>query len=292
MDADMASCCTLRAGGRAEALVKVSSCEELNWLLQWAVAEKIAWYIMGRGSNLLVAEQGYPGIIIRLQGEFNTCSYLSDEKCRNPVVRVGAGCTVAAFVSWCSRQGLSGVEFLAGIPGSVGGAVAMNAGAWGHETAECLQGLAVVDEQGVFFEIPAEDLLISYRSTAWKQGDFSGLIIVGADCVLQGSTHQEIAALCRQYIEQRRKKQPKGVASAGSFFKNPPGDSAGRLIDAAGLKGVRRGGAMISPVHANFLINAGGATANDIIALMQYVQEQVKQQFSVCLEPEVKILQG
>jgi UDP-N-acetylmuramate dehydrogenase len=287
-DVPMSGHCTLRAGGKAAALVDVSSREELRRLLLFLQKEDIKFLVIGRGSNLLVADSGYSGVIIRLKGEFNA---LAVQKCGPDfaLVKAGAACALGKLVSWCSGQGLAGLEFLVGIPGSVGGAVRMNAGAWGCETGARLAAIELIDSEANIQQIPAEQLRLSYRRLALANGELSG-IVTAAWFHLSPDREEDIRNRCAAYLEKRKGKQPAGVASAGSFFKNPHGDFAGRLIEAAGLKGARCGAAMISPVHANFLVNTGGATAADIFALMNHVQTEVFAHFGISLEPEVKII--
>jgi len=291
-DVSMADYSTLRAGGMADALIDVRDLDELCRLLDQLEDLQISCRVIGRGSNILVSEQGYPGVIIRLQGALNTVTRLDEnsEPGIPVVVRVGAGCFMAAFVAWCTRHGLAGLEFMAGIPGSVGGAVWMNAGAWGYEIGERLQEIELVDYGGRFYRVPASELQLSYRKLALKEGDLDRMIMTSATFTLTPDREEQIRERCKRYLGRRHGKQPAGVASAGSFFKNPQGDSAGRLIEAAGLKGVCCGQAMVSPVHANFIVNTGRATAADIVSLMRQVQDAVFQQFGVWLEPEVQIL--
>ncbi len=288
---DMADYSTLRAGGMAAALVDVQDLDELRNLLCQLEAQQISCRVIGRGSNILVSEQGYPGVIIRLQGALNGVTLPAEEnEPGSPVVIiVGAGCPMAALVSWCTRHSLAGLEFMVGIPGSVGGAVWMNAGAWGHEIGERLRQVELVEYSGRLHSVPVSELTLSYRKLALKEGDLGRMVIASAAFILVPDREEQVRERCNQYLERRRGKQPAGVASAGSFFKNPQGDSAGRLIEAAGLKGASRGQAMVSPVHANFIVNTGRATAADIVGLMQQVQETVFQQFGVRLEPEVQI---
>lgn len=291
-DVDMAAYSTLRAGGRADALVDVQGQDELCNLLCRLEELQVNCRVIGRGSNILVSEQGYSGVIIRLQGELNSVNLLNEESgSGNPVViKAGAGCPMSLLVSWCTRHGLTGLEFMVGIPGSVGGAVWMNGGAWGHEIGERLQAIEFVDYSGHLMVVPVSELKLLYRKLDLKKGDLDNWIISSVTFALHPGREEQIRLRCEQYLERRRGKQPTGVASAGSFFKNPPGDSAGRLIEAAGLKGVSCGQAMVSNVHANFIVNTGRATAADIVALMQQVQDVVFQQFGVRLEPEVQIL--
>ncbi|MGX9728016.1 MAG: UDP-N-acetylmuramate dehydrogenase [Candidatus Electronema sp. VV] len=288
-DVPMSEHCTLRAGGNAAALIDVQSVEDLRRLLVLLAEEEIKFLIIGRGSNLLVADSGYSGAIIRLKGEFNTLTVQE----RSPdfaIVKAGAGCALGKLVSWCCGQGLAGLEFLVGIPGSVGGAVRMNAGAWGQETGAQLSAIELVDKDGHIRQIAADDLRLSYRNVALADGELGSSILTAAWFRLTADEPEQIRDRCAAYLERRKGKQPAGVASAGSFFKNPPGDFAGRLIEAAGLKGAACGGAMISPVHGNFLVNTGGAVVADILALAERAQTEVFARFGIRLEPEVKII--
>ncbi len=289
-DAPMAEYCTLRAGGPAAAMIDVQSVEELRRLLALLAKEGIKFLVIGRGSNLLVADSGYSGAIIRLKGEFDALA-VQDRGRDFAMIKVGAGCALGKLVSWCSGQGLAGLEFLVGIPGSVGGAVRMNAGAWGQETGARLSGIELVDKKGQFRQIVAAELRLSYRNLALADSEFGSGMITVAWFRLPADEPEHIRDRCAAYLERRKGKQPAGAASAGSFFKNPPGDFAGRLIEAAGLKGASCGAAMISPVHGNFLVNNGGATAADILALAERAQAEVFVRFGIRLEPEVKIIQ-
>lgn len=296
-DADMAAYCTLRVGGRAAALLDVTNLEELSRLLALLADEQITFLVIGRGSNLLVADSGWSGAVIRLKGAFNAIELLQpsclskvEGSSETAVVKVGAGCPLGKFVAWCGRQGLAGLEFLVGIPGSVGGALQMNAGAQGQEIGSYLLALECVDKQGDIRHIAAENLRLGYRRLSLPEDDMRAIIIIAALFRLSFDHQENIRSRCASYLEQRKSKQPAGVASAGSFFKNPPGDFAGRLIEAAGLKGLRCGAAMISPVHANFLINSGGASATDMITLMEQVRTRVAARFGIQLEPEVQLI--
>ncbi|CAK8716181.1 MAG: UDP-N-acetylmuramate dehydrogenase [Candidatus Electronema aureum] len=289
-DAPMAEYCTLRAGGKVAALIEVANLEELRRVLALLAEEEIKFLIVGRGSNLLVVDSGYSGAIIRLKGEFNTIAL---QECNEiaTIIKVGAGCALGKLVSWCSGQGLAGLEFLVGIPGSVGGAVRMNAGAWGQEIGARLEAIELIDRQGKLRQIPFSGLRLSYRTLDLAEGRIDNTIITAALFSLKTDREEDIRSRCAAYLERRKGKQPAGVASAGSFFKNPPDDFAGRLIEVAGLKGTSCGAAMISPVHGNFLVNTGGASATDILTLMEQVQAAVFAQFAIKLEPEVRIIQ-
>jgi UDP-N-acetylmuramate dehydrogenase len=197
-------------------------------------------------------------------------------------------------VGWCGDQGFTGLEFAAGIPGTVGGGVIMNAGAWGGEMGDVLASVTVVTPAGEILVLPRTELDFGYRiwhnSFHEKMSGESGRVAVGVKLHLAAGDPERIRGLCRYYREKRRMKQPGKEPNAGSFFKNPPGDAAGRLIEASGLKGMKVGGAMVSPVHANFLVNCGGATADDVLELMKKVQATVQSNSGVLLEPEVHFL--
>jgi UDP-N-acetylmuramate dehydrogenase len=290
-DVDMAAYSTFRTGGVVEALADINAIDELATVLQYLRRENVPWYVVGGGSNILVARRYHHGVFIRLRG---TVGQITSELthsvdgnfCR---VTVHAGCNLAALLGWCIRNNLSGLEFMAGIPGSVGGAIRMNAGAFGHAISEPLLSIQVMNTIGQRAEIPKEEADFGYRSSRFPGESNGRLLITGGVFCLQPADGHQIAARCRDIIAVRRNKQPKGVGSAGSFFKNPEGDFAGRLIEQAGLKGLQCGKAMVSPTHANFIVNMGGAAPDDIIGLMEEVQQQVFRHSGVLLEPEVCI---
>lgn len=291
-DVAMAEYCTLRAGGPAEALLEVATLPELCRLIGWLEEQAIRWRVIGRGSNILVGSQGFAGVLITLGGEFRAIrrERTGSERPGSESVRVGAGCPAGKLVGWCARNALAGLEFMAGIPGSIGGAVAMNAGAWGGEIGNLVEAVTFVDRQGQVHEVVRQELEFSYRRMQPRRPGLSGAVVVEAVFSLSPGRTREILNRCRELLARRRAKQPTGVASAGSFFKNPPGDSAGRLIEAAGLKGLRRGSAMVSTMHANFIVNTGSATAADITELMREVQDRVYRFSGIMLEPEVHLL--
>jgi len=289
-DVPMSNYCTFRAGGRTDALMVVSTLEDLQRLIRWLQENEIAWRVIGRGSNVLITTAGYHGALIILGDAFNRIQTLKTEADGTAVVAAGAGCSVVRLVGWCGRQSLSGLEFMSGIPGSVGGAVYMNAGAWGREVSGCLAGVSFVDVRGGLHKVPAGEIDFAYRRMQPRRKELEGAVIVDAEFLLRPGRQRDIFDQCRRYQEERRSKQPVGIPSAGSFFKNPQGDSAGRLIEAAGLKGLRRGSAMVSTVHANFIVNTGNATADEIVGLMQEVRDKVFHASGILLEPEVHLL--
>lgn len=288
-DCPLAAYTTFGIGGPADAVITVESSAELSGLLKFFVDNKLAWRLIGRGSNLLVADDGFAGVIVLFGKGLSTISHLHDEA-GDIRIRVGAGCSMAKLLNWCVDRGYAGLEFAAGIPGSVGGAVVMNAGAWGGEIADVIRSLTTLSQDYGEETLARQDLNFSYRS--WQDLGTGNVrrLVLSADINLQQDDRESVQARCRKYLNTRKKKQPKDYKNAGSFFKNPPDDSAGRLIEVSGLKGMCCGGAMVSPVHANFLVNTGTATADDVQQLMQRVIEKVKKDSGVQLLPEVHFL--
>jgi UDP-N-acetylmuramate dehydrogenase len=291
-DSPMANFSSLKVGGPAEAIIGPESIEELQRLLRWLDRNGISWQIVGRGSNILVPDSGLAGVTIILEGEFRSHAKITADPAKpagsHVFVRAGGGCLLPKLVRYCTSQGLSGLEFGIGIPGSVGGAIVMNAGAWGHEIGSLVEKVTLMDSTGNIFSEPATNLGFSYRKWSLTKKT----VVLSATFRLTTGSKEVIKETCRKYAEMRQKNQPLAEPSVGSFFKNPPSDSAGRLIDAAGLKGFSIGGAKISEKHANFIVNTGGASAADIIQLMETVQDAVYKRFGIKLEPEVHILEG
>ncbi|MFH1020558.1 MAG: UDP-N-acetylmuramate dehydrogenase [Pseudomonadota bacterium] len=282
----MARWCTLQVGGPAKAVAMPASRAELQGLLAVLARLGVCWRVIGRGSNLLVSDAGFAGVVVMLGRKFAAIEQRAGGKGGEILVQVEAGCSLMKLVNWCAAQGLQGLEFAAGIPGSVGGAVVMNAGAWGMEMRDILASVTFLRGSGEFLEREKGDLAFSYRHL-----ETEGMIAVAAEFLLQAGDRQAIDIRCGQLMRDRKEKQPQGLANAGSFFKNPAGfPAAGKLIQDAGLKGVRIGGAEVSGVHANFLVNTGSATAQDFLDLMRLVQGKVFERFGVRLEPEVHIL--
>ncbi|OGR08316.1 MAG: UDP-N-acetylenolpyruvoylglucosamine reductase [Deltaproteobacteria bacterium RIFOXYD12_FULL_50_9] len=275
---------TLKVGGPAKAVVFPGNAGELLKLIKGCKQIGIQWRVMGRGSNILVADQGVAGVVIVLGPDFSAIETVNESP-ETVLVRVNAGCSLAKLVSWSERQALSGLEFAAGIPGSIGGALVMNAGAWGSEISNVTTSITLLEQDGQIYERDRAALPFVYRS--W--GAPVGTIALNGTFRLVRGERVRIAGACREVLRQRREKQPLDLASAGSFFKNPVTMPAGRLIEEAGLKGCRIGNAMVSDKHANFIVNVGGATADEIKALMRLVQEKVFVRSGILLEPEVHI---
>ena len=291
-DVSMASYSTFRTGGMVEALVEIDTEAMLVAVMQWLRQQRLPWHILGGGSNTLVTSGVHPGIYIRLRNAVRSVRVkpLADEPGHGFLVTVGAGCSLPAFVGWCAGKGLKGLEFMAGIPGSVGGAIRMNAGAFGQAVSDRLHSIQCLTRQSEIVEIAREDMVFAYRTSRLPGEPAEKPVITRGTFLLEQGARELLQARIRELVLQRQQKQPAGVASAGSFFKNPEGNYAGRLIEQAGLKGLTRGKAMVSPVHANFIVNTGGAEPEDILALMREVRERVLEQTGILLEPEVHIL--
>lgn len=275
-------------GGPAEAVVRVDLRHELPPLLNYLARERIAWRVIGRGTNLLVNDEGFPGVIVLLGREFEQYTERSSED-GAVVVTAGGGCGLAKLSLHCAESGWTGLEFACSIPGTVGGAVIMNAGAWGQDISAILRSVTVVtpDKEMIILRT---DLHFSYR--CWQgYADYRGLAVVAeVELSLQRGDAAAIKAQCNMLQDRRKASQPREHANAGSFFKNPPNDSAGRLIEVSRLKGMSIGGAMVSERHGNFLVNKGGATAGDVLHLMKVIQDKVKKDCGVVLEPEVHFI--
>jgi UDP-N-acetylmuramate dehydrogenase len=274
---------TYRVGGPVAVLVRVASPAALAAVAAVTARHRPRTLVVGRGSNLLVADAGFPGVAILPEGDYETVT-LPDAG-GDPVVRAGGAVALPVLARRAAAAGLAGLEFFVGIPGSVGGAVRMNAGGHGRETADVLRRAWVVDllePAGEPVELVAADLHLGYRRSAVS----AARVVVGAEMAATRDVPAACEARVAEIVRWRREHQP-GGANAGSVFRNPPGDSAGRVIDAAGLKGLRIGGATVSPKHANFFQAEPGATAADVARLVAEVQRRVADATGVRLEPEL-----
>jgi UDP-N-acetylmuramate dehydrogenase len=274
---------TLGVGGEAEALIETGEVEEIQRIVGFLHGEGIPWMPVGRGSNLLVTEEGLEGVVLHLTGSFVGAV---TEAPGRILLAADAGVGLAELTAYCRRHGLSGLEFLAGIPGTVGGAVAMNAGAWGRETGDTLMDIRAVERTGRVDSRSRSTLRFLYRRLDLKEGD----VIVSARWSLAPDAQNAVAARMAGYLKRRRKTQPLEFPSAGSVFKNPPGDFAGRLIEQAGLKGKRIGDAMISIKHANFIVNVGRARAGEVLELLRLARDRVAEISGIVLEPEIRVV--
>lgn len=279
-DAPMRDYTTFRAGGPADLLVSPKSAEQIRAVLQMCRQLEVPVTLLGNGSNVLVRDGGIRGAALRLGSEF------SQIQIEGSMVIAQAGAKLAAVVSAALNAGLVGMEFAWGIPGSVGGGIYMNAGAYGGELSQVLHSALVLTADLEIVQMPSEALSLSYRHSALMEN--GALVLEGRFCLKPGDT-----AAAREYLRElaarRREKQPLDLPSAGSTFKRPAGHYAGALIESAGLKGFSIGGAQVSEKHAGFVVNRGGSAA-DILALIRHVQECVSAQSGIWLEPEVLIL--
>jgi len=282
-DVPMSNYTTLKAGGYAEAVYRAEALEELKRMIAFLTEEKIPYLVMGMGSNLLVRDGGLNGVAIALGGSL---AGIEDSSETGPSVKAGAGLSLRKLVAFCTKNGLSGVEFMAGIPGSLGGAIAMNAGSWGRAISEVIGAITALTRKGNLEVRDRQALLFRYRELDLAAGD----IIVNAALNLSFDRPAAIGKRVALNLKRRKERFPLDAASAGSVFKNPEGDHAGRLIDAAGLKETVIGGAMISPKHANFIINMGTSSASDIVGLMDLAAARVRERFNIQLVPELKVV--
>lgn len=272
---------TFRIGGPAQFFVIPRTQEEAAAAVRLCRSEGAPYYIIGNGSNLLVSDKGYRGVVIQLFKEF------SDINIEGTRIRAQAGASLAKIAAEALRAGLAGFEFAAGIPGTLGGACIMNAGAYGGEMKDVLLAVTVLTKDGEIREIPREELDMGYRTSRASR---EGWIVLGATIELARGDEKEIRAKMEDLKQRRTDKQPLEYPSAGSTFKRPEGYFAGKLIQDAGLKGLRVGDAMVSEKHSGFVVNCGNATAADVDGLIRLVQEKVREDSGITLEPEVRRL--
>lgn len=268
---------SFKIGGPADYFVTVASVAELQKTLLKLNELKVPFFIIGKGSNLLVSDKGIDGVVISL-------SLIDDISVENGIISAGAGASLAAVCIAAAENSLTNLEFAYGIPASVGGAVYMNAGAYGGEMADVVLKAEYVNYKGEIGEISAKDMALGYRTSIFKKSD---KIITRVYFKLSNGDKSEIRALMDDFLSRRKTKQPLEYPSAGSTFKRPEGYFAGALIEKNNLKGVSVGGAMVSEKHAGFVINYGNATCEDVKKLMEHIKETVLKADSVTLQPEV-----
>jgi len=269
---------SLRVGGGARYFVVPASYEDIRESLSFAEGEGLPWVVLGNGTNILFPDEGYPGVVLKV-GPLLRESRLDLGK---GSFWVQAGESLGGAIEHLHAHGLGDFDFLVGIPGTIGGALVMNAGIPEGTISELVRWVRAIDEKGDLITLGRAQCEFGYRESLFQR---EKLVIVEAEFTVGGERRWDLAELL-----ERRRRQPLGQPSPGCVFKNPPGWSAGELIDRAGLKGYRIGGAMISPVHANFIVNVGGARANDILRLIDLVRERVHRVFGIELEPELEIV--
>ena len=272
---------SFKVGGNAQIFVEPKDEEALKRLLELINTEKINYYVIGNGSNMLVSDKGYKGIIISML-KFTSPSLIENES-----ITISAGKTLKELTELACENSLSGLEFAYGIPGSVGGAVFMNAGAYAGEIKEVLGKVKVMDKEGNVLSLNAGELDLSYRHSNIEE---KGYIVLEAKFNLKKADKSAIWEKMQELMARRIDKQPLNFPSAGSTFKRPEGYFAGKLIDDAGLRGYSIGGAKVSDKHCGFIVNADKASAKDVYTLISYVRLKVKEKFDVELEPELRVL--
>lgn len=275
---------SIKIGGPADYYVEAADESALASLLQLLQRGRTEYCVLGNGSNVLISDRGIRGVVIRLTGEFRRVEW--QEEGLDARLNAGAACAVTQLVREAARRGYTGLEFAEGIPGSVGGAVFMNAGAYGSEFEKVVAAVEVMTSRGEPLCLSRQEIVFSYRDAHLPYGT----VVTGVMMRLQKGEARQVGAQVRELVDRRKGSQPSGFPNSGSMFRNPPGDFAGRLIEAAGLKGKRVGQCEISSRHANFIVNLGGATAGEVRRLMVLAQLEVRRQFGVDLVPEVKIL--
>ena len=273
---------TFKIGGTADAYIKVTTLSSLSAILKECEESDIDYLILGNGSNVLVSDDGYRGMVIRLDGDFRKISLVDDT-----TIYCGAGATLAALSKFALKCGLTGLEFAWGIPGTVGGAVFMNAGAYGGEMKDVVYSVSHMDKNGAMGRIEKDDLAFGYRTSVYRQNKY---IITGVTLRMSHGAPKDIRAKMDDYLGRRTDKQALEYPSAGSVFKRPEGAFAGALIEQCGLKGKSHGGAQVSEKHAGFIINTGRATAHDVKSLIREVQTEVADKTGYTLECELIIL--
>lgn len=273
---------TFRIGGAAKYFAVPKNEEEIMEAVDFAIVKDLPYYILGKGSNVLFADEGYPGVVIEIGAGMEKVERIGDTG-----IRAQAGVSLSALATFAAREGLSGLEFAGGIPGTLGGAVTMNAGAYGGEMKDVIVSAKVMDEEGGVKVLSCDELELGYRTSIVQKKQ---LIVLEAEFSLQPGVTEAIQSTMKELNAKRREKQPLEYPSAGSTFKRPEGYFAGKLIEDAGFRGYRVGDAQVSEKHCGFVVNRGKATCAEVLQLIEDVQKEVKEQFGVQLEPEVRII--
>lgn len=275
---------TMKVGGPCDCMVEPSSIEEIQKVLEYVKENNIKYYIIGNGSNLLVKDEGVHALIIKIANKF------SGFEVNGEYIKAYSGCSVPKLSQIAKENSLSGLEFACGIPGSVGGGIRMNAGAYGSEMVNVVEKVGFLDENGNLKEIDGKDAHFTYRHSMFV--DNPQYVVVYAIYKLVKGNKEEISKIMEENMNSRKQKQPIEYPNFGSVFKRPEGYFVGKLVDDCGLKGYKIGGAQVSTKHSGFMINAGDATCKDVLDLIEYVKEKVYEKFNVKLQEEVVILGG
>ena len=275
---------SMKIGGPADYFIEGESGAALAQLLPLLKRHRTPICFLGNGSNVLISDRGVRGAVIRLAGDLKRAEW--KEEGETVWLEVGAACALTQLVREAARKGYAGLEFAEGIPGTVGGALVMNAGAYGSEFEKIVDGVEGIDSEGQMIRYSRKEMTFTYRDSHWP----AGTVVTRVRMRLRKEEAAQVSSKVRALVAKRKSSQPSGFPNSGSMFRNPPGDFAGRLIEAAGLKGKRIGQAQISERHANFIVNLGGAKAEDVRRLMDLARAEVKKQFAVDLAAEVRRL--
>ncbi|MCC5912580.1 MAG: UDP-N-acetylmuramate dehydrogenase [Clostridiaceae bacterium] len=281
MDELMKNHTSFKIGGPADLLLKPQSVEEIQRAIQICKKEDVPYFIIGNGSNLLVRDKGMRCVVIKLADNF---SHFTIE---GTTVKAQCGILLSTLSKKILAKSLKGFEFASGIPGTLGGAITMNAGAYGGEMKDVVTKATVLDDEGEVVELTLEELQLDYRTSIIHTKQY---IVLEVEMELEEGEYEEIKAITDDLTKKRTTKQPLHLPSAGSTFKRPPGYFAGKLIQDANLKGARVGDAQVSELHSGFVVNVGKATAADVLGLIALIQKEVFQQFGVELQPEVRVI--
>lgn len=279
MDEPMKDHTAFKIGGPADFMVLPSDAEEIEAVIRFLKSNGIEFLIMGNGSNLLVSDKGLRGVVIKIGERFSAMEIEGDR------VRAQAGILLSTLAKNVAKASLSGLEFSGGIPGTLGGAVAMNAGAYGGEMKDVIESVSLMDKYGNRRRLDRQGMGLGYRDSLVQKED---LIVLEAELKLEPGDRGQITEKMNEFNRRRSDKQPLALPSAGSTFKRPEGHYAGKLIEDAGLKGLRYGNAMVSEKHSGFVVNMGNASAEEVLCLIRTVQKVVEDTFGVRLETEVK----
>lgn len=280
-DEPMSKHTSFKIGGPVDIMIMPKSVSDVKWAIKILQEEKIKYHIFGNGSNLLVSDKGIRGAVIKIADNFNKVDIEGNK------VIAQAGVLLSRLANKVLEKSLKNFEFASGIPGTLGGAITMNAGAYGGEMKDVVVGASVIDGNGNLIYLNNEELKFEYRNSLIQK---KGYIVLEVEMELETGVYDEIKDVIKELTTKRTTKQPLHLPSAGSTFKRPPDHFAGKLIQDAGLKGVKVGGAQVSELHSGFIVNVGNATAKDVYDLIKLVQKTVEDKFGVTLNPEVKMI--
>ncbi len=286
-DEPMSQHTSLKIGGPVEVMVFPEDPLSLKKVVVAAGREGIPFFVFGGGTNLLVEDGGINGIAISLK-KFRSIEFMKETDDSKAILFAGSGVPLAMLLSFAAKNGLSGIEALAGIPGYIGGAVSMNAGSFGMEIKDVITSVAIMDKRGEIIVLNRDEIDFSYRGSNFSAGS----VVLSANMAFKKESPVDVEKRTKEYLERKKSSQPLGEFSAGCVFENPAGESAGKLIDDADCKGMREGAVEVSRIHANYFINCGNATCRDFIVLMDRVKSKVKEFSGVELKSEVRFIHG